>query len=146
MDSSVQTITAILTALGAFIGALVLAYRGLSGDRFTRKVNESAALLAGYTDMVKNLRIEISDMRLDHDKETQRNKQQYQGDLERLGRLHKAELDSVMAIYAEERKLWDVERERLSNKISELDEALSKVKTEVYLLMHPPVEPPERKG
>lgn len=137
MRYTLTEITAFVTAVGAFLGALVLAYRGLSGDRFSRRVNESAALLTGYTEMVKNLRVEISDMRLDHDKDVLYTKKQYQNDLERLARLHKIELDSIIAIYTEERRQWEEERERLGSKINELDEKIVELQATVFTPRNP---------
>lgn len=148
MDVSLQALGAFLAAFGAFIGALVLAYRGLSGDRFTRRVSESAALLTGYTEMVKNLRLEISEIRSDHDKEMLRNKQQYQADLERLSTMHRLELSGIISTHNEERKHWEAERVRLSNQISEFDERLDELRTQLYLLKNPlpETQTPDVKG
>lgn len=140
MNNSVQTLGVFLTAFGAFIGTLVLAYRGLSGDRFTRKVSESAALLSGYTEMVKNLRVEIGEIRIDHDKEILRNKDQYHQDLERLSAMHKLEINNVIAMYNEERKQWAIERERTHSQMLALEERLEELKTQVYLLNNPTIK------
>lgn len=146
MNNSLQTLGVFLTAFGAFVATLVLAYRGLSGDRFTRKVSESAALLSGYTEMVKNLRLEIGEMRLDHDKEVVRNRKQGEEDAERAERMHKLELDGLVAIYAEERKHWDSERERLGKEMLFLKEQIDDLTSQVYFLKYRPPESRDRKG
>lgn len=146
MEIPLQTVGVFLTAIGAFVGTLVIAYRGLSGDRFTRKVSESAALLSGYTEMVKNLRLEIGEIRLDHDKEVIRNKKQCQEDSERTTRLHKLELDGLIAIYAEERRHWDLERARLEREMEALREKFDELGTEVYYLKNRPPESQKQEG
>lgn len=146
MEVPLQTVGVFLTAFGAFVGTLVIAYRGLSGDRFTRKVSESAALLSGYTEMVKNLRLEIGEIRLDHDKEVIRNRSQCQEDTERTARMHKLELDGLIAVYAEERKHWDEERVRLKEEMDTLKEKIDELGTEVYYLKNRPPESKNREG
>jgi uncharacterized protein YukE len=122
------TIAAVLTALGAFIGAVVLAYRGLSGDRFARKVSESAALLTGYTEMVKNLRTEIDQMRQSH-----------AADMGRMLKNHVLEINSINENCDKDRARWDRERLRLEERIETLE-------AQVYAVLHRPPGAQDRQG
>lgn len=107
---SPEGIAAILAAATTFIGGVILAIRGVTGDRFQRKVTESAALLTGYTEMVKNLRQEISDIRADNEKEQDRKE-----------RHHKVELENLIFLHDEERKRWIEERDRMNERIETLE-------------------------
>lgn len=107
---TVEGIAAILVALSTFIGAVILAIRGLSGDRFQRKVTESAALLTGYTEMVTNLRKDIDAMRLQHSSE-----------VERLQRQHRTELEGMAVLHKEERDRWGEDRDRLEERVDLLE-------------------------
>ena len=113
-----EGIAAIVVAAGGFIGAVVLAFRGLSGDRFSRKVSESAALLSGYTEMVKNLRTEIDEMRKSHS-----------DDMGRMLKNHVLEIESINDNCDKDRARWDAERERLEERIETLE-------AQVYALLH----------
>lgn len=105
-----EGIAAILVALSTFIGGVILAFRGLSGDKFNRKVTESAALLTGYTEMVSNLREEIREIRADNEKEQERSQ-----------RHHKVEIENLIFLHDEERKRWETERVRLTERIDLLE-------------------------
>lgn len=105
-----ESLAAVLVALSTFIGGLALAYRGLSGDRFQRKVTESAALLTGYTEMVGNLRKEIDAIRVAHGSE-----------IERQQKIHKTEMDGLRLLHEEERTRWNEERQRLEDRVDELE-------------------------
>lgn len=121
-------ISAIIVGLGTFVGAVALALRGITGDRFQRKVTESASLLSGYTEMVKNLRAEIADIRQDNDSEIQRLQQQHQRELEQQNLLHE-----------QERQRWNAERNRL-------EERLETLEAQVVALMNRPKSLRERKS
>lgn len=140
----------ILGGLGTFLGVLLTAYRSVTGDRFTRKATESAALLTGYTEMVKNLRIELTEVRKDNDAEVIRSKKQCAEDLARLERVHKQEIDALIAIYTEERKQWELQRARMAQQFEEdrtrwntdrleLKERIDGLSAEVYVIRNPPL-------
>lgn len=103
---SPEGIAAILVAGGTFITGLILALRGVSGDKFQRKVTESAALLSGYTEMVKNLRAEVAAIR-----------DQHAADMERQQRQHDADLATQQQLHDAERMRWMAERVRLEERI-----------------------------
>lgn len=105
-----EALAAIIVAFGTFIGAVVLAYRGLSGDRFQRKVSESAALLSGYTEMVKNLRTELDEVRKSHE-----------SDMGRMLKNHTIELTTQADLWDKERGRWDRDRERMDERIELLE-------------------------
>ena len=111
-----EAIAAILVAAGTFLSGLILAIRGLSGDRFNRKVTESAALLTGYTEMVANLRKEIKEIREDNTHE-----------IERLQRQHKVEIENLTFMQNQERERWDGERNRLEERIDTLEAQVAAV-------------------
>lgn len=101
---------AMMTAAGAFIGAVILAVRGVTGDRFQRKVTESAALLSGYTEQVKNLRGELEAARVAHDAEVRR-----------IQERHQREIDHLNAQHTQVETRWDEERQRLEDRIETLE-------------------------
>ena len=109
-----EGIAAILVGLGTFLSGLVLAWRGLSGDRFQRKVTESAALLTGYTEMVANLRTEIREVREANALE-----------VDRQQRHHRSELETVNLLHSEDRRRWDLDRDRLVERIDALEEQVA---------------------
>ncbi len=141
----------ILGGLSAFIGALVAAYRSVTGDKFDRQATESATRLAGYTEMIRDLRSELGEVRKDNDIEVERNRRQYAEDLARLERLHKQEMDALIAIYKEERKQWDQQRARMVAQFEEdrarwnadrleLKERIDGLASQVYVIRNPPTE------
>jgi hypothetical protein len=145
----------ILGGIGTFLGVILAAYRSVTGDKFNRKVSESAALLSGYTEMVKNLRLELKEVHLDNDAEVVRSKKQCAEDMARLERLHKQELDALMAIYAEERKQWELQRTRMVAQFEEdrarwnearleLKERIDGLDSQVYVLRNRPTESKDR--
>lgn len=113
---SSEAIVAILAAGGTFITGLILALRGVSGDRFNRKVTESAALLTGYTEMVANLRKEIKDIREDNASE-----------IERIQRQHQVELENIRFLHNEDRKRWESERDHMAGRIETLEAQVAAV-------------------
>lgn len=110
MGLSPEGIAAILVGLSTFLGGIALAYRGLRGDTFQRKVTESAALLSGYTEMVGNLRKEIDAIRDAHAKDQQRATDH-----------HRVELENTNFLHEEERSRWRAERERLEERVDQLE-------------------------
>lgn len=145
----------ILGAVGVFLGVLITSYRSVTGDRFTRKVSESAALLTGYTEMVQNLRRELVEVRIDNEKDVERSKKQCVEDMARLERLHRHELDGVIAVYAEERRLWEAQRARMDEQFEqdrarwdkdrmELRERIDDLDSQVYVIRNRPVDSKDR--
>lgn len=107
---SPEGVAVVLVAVGTFVSGLVLAYRGLSGDRFTRKATEGASLLAGYGEMVKNLRTEMTARDAAHTAE-----------IDRQQRQHRTELDSLALLHKEERERWAEDRARMNERIELLE-------------------------
>ena len=56
-----EEVAALIVAGGGLFTAIGIQLRGLFGDRFQRRVDQAAALLSGYTEMVTNLRIELKE-------------------------------------------------------------------------------------
>ncbi len=56
-------LAALVVAVGGALGAIIGAFRLLRGDKFRESVEESAALLSGYRDMVASLRVEVENAR-----------------------------------------------------------------------------------
>ena len=146
-----EQVVLLLGGMSAFVAALVAAYRSLTGDRFNRKVSESAALLTGYTEMIKNVRLELADVRRDNDLEVTRNKRMAVEDLARLERLHKQEIDGLIAVYTAERKNWEEQRARMEQQFGrdrarwdtdrlELKERLAGLESQVYVIRNNPRE------
>lgn len=110
MKLTSEQIIAVLGALGAFIGVVFGIVRAMTGERFQRRVTESAALLSGYTDMVKSLRVELTEVKEQHSK-----------DMERQANHHRVEIENTNFLHDEERKRWQTERERLEERIDTLE-------------------------
>lgn len=59
-------IAALIVAVTGALGAIFAGVRNLRGDKFKKEVDASAALLAGYTNMVVTLQTEIDRLKSDH--------------------------------------------------------------------------------
>lgn len=101
---------AVIGAISAALVGLIAAYRGMSGDRFQRKVAESAALLSGYTEMVDGLRDEI--------KET---KDQNAKEIGRLQTQHSREMAALERHHEDDRRRWEATLSRCTNRIEQLE-------------------------
>lgn len=130
---------AVLGGIATFVGAVTVAWKTVNGERFTQRVSESAALLTGYTDMVKNLRAEMAEMRHAHAEDTGRFQKQCAADMDRLKMMHKYELDSLIAVYAEERSRFERERERMEERVETLE-------AQVTALLYRPSTAQDRAG
>ncbi len=105
-----EGIVAILGAIGTFAGVLALMWRQLTGDRFKRRVDESANILSGYTNQVRALNAQMSEAQTRHAAE-----------MTRLTAQHKAEMDNMGALHDRERGRWQSERDRLEERIDALE-------------------------
>ncbi len=103
---------AVVVALGGAIGAILAGIRALRGDRFRREVEESTALLSGYSDMVAALRVELDNVRSALAIErTSWNQERRQ--------LH-GEMDELRDKMDDERAEWNAERQKMHAEVEEL--------------------------
>ena len=101
---------ALIGALSAAMVGLLTTYRGLTGDKFNRKVSESASLLIGYTTMVEGLRDEVRE-----------NKLSYSVDVERIQARHDREMSALSKHHADERAMWERRSNLINHRIAELE-------------------------
>lgn len=100
----------LLGALGTLLTTLAVAYRGVTGDRFRRKVDESARILSGYVEQIKTLRAEADSRAAAAALE-----------VDRLVRQHREEIADLERRHDAERQRWHQDRDRLEERIDELE-------------------------
>lgn len=104
-------LAALVAAIGGTLGAIFAGVRNLRSDKFKRDVDASAALLAGYGQMVATLQTQITQLQEAHARDRE----------EWLQR---------------EREL----RESFARELAERDERIDELGTQVYVLQNRPPE------
>lgn len=96
---SAAEIAALIVAITGALGAIFAGVRNLRSDKFKKEVEASAALLAGYTNMVGTLQTEIDRLKSDHAEdraawvaERALMRQEYMDEIARLRTEHREEL------------------------------------------------------
>ncbi len=107
-----QGLAALVVAFGGAIGAIFAGLRALRGDKFRRDVEDSAALLSGYRDMVASLRVDVNNAR----SELAAERASWNSERRELY----GEIDALRQSMVAERMAWSNERRDLHNQLDEL--------------------------
>ena len=118
-----ESLAAIIVGVGGLITAIGIQVRGAMGDKFQRKVDQAAALLSGYTDMVANLRQELKECQ-----ESALKAVQAAQDHARRNR------ETSQALFDREREEWRKDRAELKAEIARQDERIDDLTSQVLML------------
>ncbi len=110
-------LAALVVAVGGALGAIISAFRLLRGDKFRESVEESAALLSGYRDMVASLRVEVENAR----REIAAERIAWNAERRELY----AEIDKLRESMRLERNAWHAERRDLHRQLDELRDEIA---------------------
>lgn len=112
-----ETYAASIAALATFVTALGVVYRSLTGDRFNRKISESASLLSGYTTMVKTLQEQIASIEKRH----KTDREEWQTEKRSLRAEHAQEVRELREEHAQEVEALSRRIDRLSAQVDLLE-------------------------
>lgn len=119
-----SSIVLIMGGIATLLGALVAAYRGLTGDKFKRKTEESENILAGYTGQIKAMREELKEARDAHREEVIAVRKAHAEEMFRINAQHIAEVQRVNQLHEEDREEWAKEKAELRSEIEMLKSQL----------------------